>query len=276
MPMNTSTVVYDSACQRAPMMEELVQILRYRDLVAQLVRRDVLTRYKRSVLGVAWTMLNPLGMMMILTVAFSHLQGATRHLPVHILTGLIVWNFFAQSTTLAMTQFAWGGALLHRIYVPRTVFAVAAVGTGLVNLVLSLVPLAVVMVITRTPVEITVLFLPVAVLFVTMFALGFGLLVSTLAVPFPDLAEMYKIALQAWFFMTPIIYPERVVQETSRWWMFGLNPMYHLVRLFRLPIYEGRWPSVMEVAPAATAAVVVLLVGWLAFTWKADELAYRV
>jgi ABC-type polysaccharide/polyol phosphate export permease len=268
--------VYDSERQQPPMIEEFVQICRYRDLITQLIRRDVLTRYKRSVLGVAWTMLNPLGMMFVLAVAFSSLLGATRHFPVYILTGLVVWNFFAQSTVLAMTQFVWGGALLHRIYVPRTVFAVSAVGTGVVNLALSLVPLAVVMVVIGTPLRPAVLILPIAVLLVAMFALGFGLLVSTLAVPFSDVAEMYQIALQAWFFLTPIIYPEQVIPDGHRWWMFELNPMYHLVKLFRLSLYHGRWPDGVEIAVAACISIITLLVGWVVFTRKADELAYHV
>jgi ABC-type polysaccharide/polyol phosphate export permease len=214
--------------------------------------------------------------MLVLSFAFSHILGATRDLPVYLLSGLIAWNFFAQTTMQAMTQFAWGGALLHRIYVPRTAFAISALGTGLVNLVLSLVPLAAVMLVMGTPVKPAAFFLPVAMLLVAMFALGMGLLLSTLAVPFPDIAEMYQIALQAWFFLTPIIYPEQIVPEANRLWMHTLNPMYHLVRLFRLSVYQGHWPGLTEIAPAAAIAVLTLLAGWLVFTRKADEFAYRV
>jgi lipopolysaccharide transport system permease protein len=268
--------VYDSDRRAPPMIEELIQALRYRDLIRQLVRRDVLTRYKRSLLGVAWTMLNPLGMMLVLTLAFSNLFGGTRAYPVYVLSGIIVWSFLSQTTTSAMSQLTWGGVLLHRIYLPRTTFAIASVGTGLVNLVFSLVPFALVMAVTGTPVRLTVLILPVSILTLALFALGLGLLLSSLAVYFPDVSEMYQIVLLGWMYLTPIIYPEQIVPEAYRWWMFNLNPMYHIVQLFRLPLYEGIWPSAARLASALIVAVIMAAFGWLVFTHRADEFAYRI
>ena len=274
--MADTVAVYDSD-RRAPLMvEEFVQAIRYRDLIRQLVRRDVLTRYKRSLLGVAWTMLNPLGTMVVLAVVFSNLFHTTRAYPVYLLSGIIAWTFMAQATTSAMTQLTWGGVLLHRIYLPRTTFAIASVGTGLVNLVLSLVPFAVVMAITGVPVRPAVLILPVSILLLALFALGLGLLISSLAVYFPDVAEMYQIVLVAWMYLTPIIYPESIVPAAHRWWMLGLNPMYHLLQVFRLPLYEGTWPSVGRLALSAAIALVALAIGWTVFTRRADEFAYRI
>lgn len=136
---------YDSARRPPPAVEELQALWRYRDLVVQLVRRDLVARYKRSVLGIAWTMLNPLGMMLVLTLVFSHLFRTVPAYPAYVLIGLMAWNFFAQSTVMAMRQLVWGGTLLQRIYMPRTTFAVSAVGTGLVNLVFAFIPLLVVL-----------------------------------------------------------------------------------------------------------------------------------
>ncbi len=268
--------IYDSDRRAPPMVEELVQAIRYRDLIRQLVRRDVLTRYKRSLLGVAWTMLNPLGMMVVLTLVFSRLFGATRAYPVYVLSGIIAWTFLAQTTTSAMSQLTWGGVLLHRIYLPRTTFAIASVGTGLVNLVLSLVPFALVMAFTGSPLHPSALLLPVSILLLAVFALGLGLLVSSLAVYFPDVAEMYQIVLLAWMYLTPIIYPEDVVPAAYRWWMFNLNPMYHLVQVFRQPLYDGHWPSLTRLALAAAIALVTFAIGWTVFTRRADEFAYRI
>lgn len=274
--MNSAVPVYDSARLPPPMVDELIQAARYRDLIRQLVRRDIVTRYKRSVLGVAWTMLNPLGMMVVLLLAFSTVFGSRQSYAVYLLTGLIAWNFFAQTTTSAMTQLTWGGALLNRIYLPRAAFALSAVGTGLVNQLFALVPLALVMAVTRTPLHPTIALLPVAIVLLASFTLGVGLLVSTLAVYFPDVAEMYQIALVAWMYLTPIIYPESIVPQTYRWWMFNLNPMYHLVKLFRMALLYGTWPSATQLASAVTIALAVLLAGWTLFTAKADEFAYRV
>ena len=273
--MSQAAYTYDSARRPPPMVEELVEVVRYRDLIRQFVRRDILARYKRSVLGIAWTMLSPLGIMAVLTLAFSSVFHNTPAYPAYVLSGLVVWNFFAQTTTHAMSSVIWGGGLLHRIYVPRTSFVISAVGTGVVNLVLSLVPLIAVMLATGVHLHATIVFLPIAILFVAVFALGVGLLVSTLAVYFPDVAEMYQIVLLGWMYLTPIIYPEGIISERYRWWLLNLNPMYHLVGFFRVPLYGGVWPSAIHVAVTAAAVLAVLGAGWAVFTRKADEFAYR-
>ncbi len=274
--VKSNTLVYDSAQRPQPMIEELLQAIRYRDLIKQLIRRDIVTRYKRSILGVAWTMLNPLGMMLVLLLAFSSIFGSARSYAVYLLSGLIAWNFFAQTTTASMHQLTWGSALLHRIYLPRVTFAISSTGTGLVNLMFSLIPLALVIAVTRTPVHPTILLLPLAIVLLTLFALGVGLLVSTLAVYFPDVAEMYQIALLGWMYLTPVIYPESIIPLTYRWWVFNLNPMYHLLKLFRLAIFYGIWPSPVQLVAAVFAATTVFVLGWFVFTGKTDEFAYRV
>src|SRR5215212_9114533 len=132
---------YDSKYRKSPAVEEFLDIIKYRDLIYQLVRRDIVARYKRSFLGIAWTMLQPLGMMAVLTIVFSQLFGTVEGYAAYLLSGLIAWTFFAQTTTAAIFQSVWGGTLMRRIYVPQTVFSVASIGTGVVNLSLSLVPL---------------------------------------------------------------------------------------------------------------------------------------
>jgi len=269
--------VYDSAQQRSTALEEIRAIFQYRYLVVQFVRRDLLTRYKRSVLGVAWTMLNPLGTMIILTIVFSRVFGANKEgYAAYVLSGLVAWNFFAQTTNAAIVHLVWGGSLLRRIYMPRTAFAVSATGTGLVNLVLSLVPLLLVMLVTGVPIRPTVFLLPVPMLFLAMFALGLGLLISTVAIYFADIAEMYQIVLTAWMYLSPVIYSYEILPEPYRSWIMRLNPMYYLLTLFRALVYSGQVPDWSEVLIAGGISFVTLLVGWLVFTGKADEFAYRV
>lgn len=268
--------VYDSGIRRSKALEELIEAYRYRHLIFQLVRRDVLTRYKRSILGVAWTMLNPLGMMLVLTVAFSQLFGGTRAYPAYVITGLVAWNFFAQTTNAAMNQMVWGGGLLSRIYFPRTVFVLSSIGTGLVNLLLSMVPLVIVLIITGTPIRTAVIFLPVAIIALAAFSLGVGLLISTWAIYYYDVAEMYQIVLTAWMYLTPIIYPAEIVPESVRIWLFTLNPMYHLVGLIRSPLYAGEFPEISQIAVALGIAILTLVSGWIVFSRKSDEFAYRV
>ncbi len=267
---------YDSQKSRRKAREELIQIFNYRDLVYQLVRRDVLSRYKRSTLGVAWTMLNPLGMMLVLTIAFSQLFNTVDAYPVYVLSGLIAWNFFVQTTMSAMDQMVWGGALLSRIYLPRTVFAVSSIGTGLVNLVLSFIPLAIVMIFIGQPIQVSVLFLPISIALLACFSLGMGLLFSSIAVYYPDVVQMYQIGLSAWFYLTPIIYPPEIIPESIRNWILLLNPMYHLITMFREPIYQGTVPGFYQTIVASLISFVMLIIGWVIFTGRSDEFAYKV
>src|SRR5512134_4033996 len=153
---------YDSAKVRSTPIGHFRELVRYRDLLRLLVSRSIKTRYKRSVLGVAWTLLNPLVNMVVMSIAFSALFGAAApNYPVYLLVGLVVWGFFSQTTAYAMGTLLWGGGLLKRIYVPPMIFAVACVANALINLVLSLVPLVAMMVILGHPLHVTWLYLPV-------------------------------------------------------------------------------------------------------------------
>jgi ABC-type polysaccharide/polyol phosphate export permease len=266
---------YDSS-RRGPLaLEELHGIWKYRELILQLVRRDIVTRYKRSALGLAWTLLNPLGMMLILTIVFSQLFHTVRGYPVYILSGLIAWTFFSQATTASLSQNIWGSSLLHRIYLPRTAFTISAIGTGLANLVLSLIPLFLIVFLTGYPLHATMLFLPVSMLILGCFALGVGLLLSTLALYFPDVVDMYQVALTAWMYLTPIIYPADIIPAPYRQFLLTLNPMVYLVQIFRQPIYDGVLPSWQMLATGTGIALVTLVAGWLVFSWKANEFTYR-
>lgn len=274
--MVDSALIYDSDQHGSRALEELVQAARFRGLIVQLARRDVVTRYKRSILGIAWTMLNPLGTMLVIAIVFSQLFHGVSAYPVYVLSGLIAWTFFAQTTTATISHMVWGSALLKRVFIPRSAFAISSVGTGLVNITLSLVPLLVILMITGVPIRYSILFLPVPVLLLAMFALGIGLLLSALAVFYTDVAEIYQIVLLAWFYLTPVIYPADIIPESFRVWYLMLNPMSHLVKLFRRPLYYGELPSLLEIAVAAGIATLTLAIGWVFFARRADEIAYRV
>ena len=268
--------VYDSAQRRVPIISEIVELYRYRDLLMQMIARNIKTRYKRSALGIFWTLLNPLFMMLVLTFVFANVfRFQAKHYAAYALAGLALWNFFAQTTSGAMSELVWGGNLMNRIYMPRAIFAATALGTSLVNLVLSLIPLFLVMIVTGVPIHKTVMILPVSILLTAMFSFGVALFLSTLAVYFADVLEMYQILLMAWMYFTPIIYPKEIIPEHLRW-IFNLNPMYHLLEMFRAPLYVG-WLAGPKTAAAATiAAFATLAFGWWFFARKADELAYRV
>jgi ABC-type polysaccharide/polyol phosphate export permease len=274
--LNSASPVYDSAQKVVPLVEEFKELVRYRDLLTQLIVRNIKTRYKRSVLGIFWTMLNPLLMMVVLTFVFSEVfKFSVKHYPSYALAGISLWNFFAQTTSGAMSELIWGGSLLRRIYIPRTIFACAALGTGLINLLLSLVPLVVIMIITGVPIRPSLVILPVPIILTAIFALGVALILSRVAAYFADVLEMYQILLTVWMYLTPVIYPKEIVPERFQW-LLNFNPMYHLIEFFRAPLHAGWFAAPKTVGIAALISVLTLIFGWWYFSRKADELAYRI
>lgn len=275
-PHSIGIPIYDTAHLPPAFWEEAVQVWRYRDLLVQLISRDLKTRYKRSILGVAWTLLNPLGMLVVLTVVFSNLfKFDLPNYAVYLLAGIVFWTFLAQTSTAVTNHLLWGGTLLNRIYVPRTIFAISATGTGLVNFVMSLVPMLLIAFLAGIHPDVSLLWVPVGVLLVAAFGLGVGLFLSTLALEFPDVVDMYQIALSAWYFLTPIIYPEQIFPEAYRW-ALNLNPAYHLLEVFRHPVYWGSAAGPLTILAATVAAVGTLVLGWFVFTMRADRITYRI
>ncbi len=274
--MSRNIQVYDNSKRKSPAIEEVVDILKFKDLIVQLVRRDIVTRYKRSSLGILWTMLNPLGTMIIMSVVFSRLFDVRGAYPAFIITNLVAWNFFAQTTAAALSNMMWGSDLFQRIYLPRTALVISTTGTGVINILFSLVPLAIIYIFTKTPVKETILLLPVAILFLAAFALGFSLVLSAFVVFFPDISEMYPIVLTAWMYLTPIIYPEEMIAGVLNGWVLRLNPLYRLIRFFRLVTFDGAYPTVRETITAMVFSFGMLIVGWIFFTKQAKKFAYYV
>jgi len=270
------SVYFDSGDRPHPLVEEILALFEYRDLVAQLISRAIKTRYKRSVLGVAWTMLNPLLTMIVLTVVFSQVfRFTTENYPVYVLSGVMAWSFFSGTTTAAMGEMVWGGGLLNRIYVPKAVFAVAALGTAIVNLGLSLIPLFIIALVLGVHIGFSVFAMLPAVLLLGMFSLGIGLLLSTAVVYFADMLPVYDVLLTMWMYLTPIIYPIEIVPPALLPF-FKLNPMYVMIEAFRQPLMYGTIPGWDIWGLAALYAIVTLVIGGVVFASRANEYVYRI
>lgn len=264
---------YDSAHRGMAALEEFSALYRYRELIRQLIARSVKTRYKRSVLGVAWTMVNPLLTMGVLTLVFSGLfKFSAKNYSLYILSGLLLWNFFAQSTTAAMGDLIWSGGLIGRVYFPKSVFPVSAVGTGLLNFALALVPYFIIAILLGAKVSLSVLYLPIPMLIATFFTLGVAMALSSLVVFFADVLPMYEILLTAWLYLTPVIYPMELLPKSIQNFL-RFNPLLPILESFRAPLYEARPPDFSTLVSALAIALVVLAIGWWLFTRRAREYA---
>ncbi len=196
MQATTVPVLVNSADEKLSVGRELCDLIHHRHLLWNLVQRDLTVRYKRSIIGFFWTMLNPLLLMIILTVVFSTLfrfEGIDNY-PTYFLSVYLVFGFFAQTTNQSMASLAWNGALMKRVRVPKSIFAVSTTLSGLINLCLAYVPLFLIMIVTGAPICVTVFYLPISFLLIAMFTLGVSLLLSALAVYFDDVQHMYQVA----------------------------------------------------------------------------------
>lgn len=273
---STDRPVYDSQAPNSAFVEEFVALIRYRDLVYQLIARSIKTRYKRSVLGVAWTMVNPLLTMLVLTVVFSAVfKFAAGQYALFVLSGLLIWNFFAQSTMAAMNDLVWSGGLVSRIYLPKSAFSVAAIGTGLVNLALAMVPYVLISFGLGEGMHWTWLLLPIPALSMALLALGVGLTLSSAAVFFPDIMPTYEILLLAWMYLTPVIYPFQALPSSIQPWL-KLNPLYYPLTSFRALLLEGRVPPAGDLVLGLAVGGAAAGLGWWLFSLRSKEIAYRV
>lgn len=270
-----SVTVYDSASRPPRVLEEASGLWAYRNLVLEMAIRDIKIRYKRSVLGVFWTMLAPLLNMVALTLVFSALlKPQISNYPVYFLAGSLFWTFFAQTTSRAASLTLDANEMTKRIFIPRSVFIVSSLVVGLVNLALAMIPMLLILFVLGFPLHATWLFLPVSVFFLSLFAAGVGFFIFTLASRFTDVREMYLVLVQTWFFLTPIVYHPAIVPPRYRFALWA-NPMYYLIQTTRRPIYDGLLPSATLLAATAAISIVVLLAGWIYFCRHADQYAFE-
>jgi ABC-2 type transport system permease protein len=258
----------------------MTDLLRYRDLVLALVARDLKVRYRRSMIGFVWTMLQPLLTMLVLRTVFSTLfQAKSTEVPynyaVFVLAGLLFWNFFSQSIVSSMNSLRGNAGLLQKLPVPTVVFPLATVLSGLVNLVLALVPLFLILLVTGHPLRPSLFFLPVSILLVALFTLGAGLLLAPLSVFFSDVVELVGMLLTLLMYLTPIIYPKDIVPADWRW-VVRYNPIRSILEVFRDPIYQGEIPPLSHLGVAVGVAVLALVIGGVVFTRTSDRIPFYV
>lgn len=250
---------------------------RYRDLVWTLVARDLKVRYRRSVIGFVWSMLQPLLTMVVLQIVFSSIfRFDLKNYPVYALAGLLFWNFFQQSIVSSMHSLKSNGVILQKVPVPLLVFPLATVISGVVNLLLALGPLLLILAATGHRFTSSLLFLPVAILIAALFTLGAGLLLSPLAVFFNDVVEMVGVAMTLLFYMTPVIYPLDIVEENRFFWVVRFNPIRSILEVFRDPIYLHKVPPLTHLSVALGLAILALGIGYVSFRRSADKIPFYV
>ena len=209
---------------------------KYKHYLGLLVKRDFIARYRKSVLGVVWSVLNPLLTMLVMSFVFSFLfqnfRGAEPNYPIYLLSGQIIFNFFNESTTMSMGSVIAGEGVIKKVYVPKYVFPLSRMLSSLVNIGFSFIAFLIVFLITGVSFQWTMFLIPVAFIYVFVFSLGVAMFLSSMAVFFRDLTYLYGVLTTLWMFLTPIMYPVTII-EPRFMPIYGLNPMFHFVTYFR-------------------------------------------
>jgi ABC-2 type transport system permease protein len=251
-------------------------LLDYRDLALTLVSRELTVRYKRSTIGLLWTMLQPLLAMLVLHMVFSSIfRFELDNYPVYVLAGLLFWNFFSQSIVSSMNSLRGNAGLLKKLPVPHAIFPIATVVAGVVNLVLALVPLFAILIVTGHPLTPALFFLPVSIAIATLFTLGAGLLLSPLAVFFYDVVEVVGVVMALALYLTPVMYPMTILPERFRW-LVRFNPVRSILEIFRDPIYYGKIPPLSHLSVATAVALAVFVLGYYSFRRSAPRIPFYV
>jgi lipopolysaccharide transport system permease protein len=230
--------------------QRLVTLYQARELIYNLVQRELKARYKNSVLGFVWSLLNPLGMMVVFTIVFSVLMpnNSVPNYPIFLLCGLLPWNFFSASIMTGTNSIVANGNLVKKVYFPREVLPIATVLANLVNFLLALVVLFAAMLLVRISLSPWLVLLPVVILIQTCFTLGIVFLLSTFQVFYRDTLIVLDVVLLAWFFLTPVFYPTSLLPTSLtvlgitldvQRVMYILNPMASLINMYRDILYWG-------------------------------------
>lgn len=227
-------------------------------------------------LGILWSVLNPLGMMIIMSIVFSHVFRANiENFPVYLMCGQLIFNFFNEASTIAMSAILGNASLIKKVYVPKYLFPVSKVCSCFVNLVTSFIALVIVIIATGTPLSWTVILVVLPVLYVFLFSLGMGLLLSALVVTFRDLQHLYGVLITAWLYLTPIFYPIDMLPDWVKH-IVHMNPIANIIEMFRDVVMYGVVPSAMLQVKCLGACAIVMVLGLWVFYKQQDTFILKV
>ena len=244
---------------------------KYNNLLRELVIRDIKVRYRKSFLGILWTVLNPLLMMTVITLVFSYMFRYDIHnYPVYFLTGNIVFQFFNEATTQAQSSIIGNSALIKKVYIPKYLFPLSRVMSSLVNFGFSLIAMLIVMYATKAQFHITLLLIAMPLFYLFMFVTGLGLVLSSISVYFRDLLHVYGVITMAWMYFTPIFYPMNALPDVVKKVM-NFNPLWHYINYFRQLILDGIFPDFKLNLICFFIGFLFLIFGLVVFYRKQDD-----
>ena len=248
----------------------LLNFKKFRPLLTELVERDIKIKYRKSVLGVLWTLLNPLLMMCILAIVFSNLfKFDIENYPVYILSGQVIYNFFNESTTSAMSAIINNASLLKKVYIPKYMFVLSRILSSIINMLASHCALLIVMIVLGCEMHWTMILFPIPAALLVIFCLGIGLILATVTVKFRDIMHLYGVFTTGLMYLTPVIYAMSLLPG----WLYKIvmiNPVTNYLMMYRDVVLAGSCFSLFSFCLGLAEAVAALLIGLALFAKKQD------
>ncbi len=249
----------------------IYSLQKYAFLIKQLVARDFKTKYKRSVLGVLWSFLNPLLTMIVQYLVFSNLfRFDIPNYSVYLISGIVMFNFFTESCGLTLGSIVGNASLIKKVYVPKYIYPLTRVLSSLINLLISLIPLLVVVLISGMRPTKAYLLLPFELVCLLIFSLGIGMILASSMVFFRDTQFLWGVLSMIWMYMTPLFYPESILPESMSF-VLKINPMHYFVKFTRIIIIDGVSPEPLMYVQCALFATASLLIGTWIFKKSQDK-----
>lgn len=253
------------------MTKYIQNLLKYKHLIRELVTRDIKVKYKNSILGLLWSVLNPLLTMVVLTIVFSNLfRFDIVNYPVYLITGQVMFNFFGEATNMAMSSINDNAQLIKKVYVPKYIFPVSKALSCCVNLIFSLIAVFCLIIFMKIPITVASIFSLLSLSYILVFAVGIGLILVSLNVFFRDVQHLYGVILTMWMYLTPIFYPANIIPKEFGW-MITANPLYYMIQHFRECILYGKIPNLELNMICFLNAVVALIIGLWIFYKSQDK-----
>ncbi len=257
------------------MLGKIKELWQFRELLYNLIRRDLKVRYKNSILGIIWSWLNPLLMMLIFTFVFGVLWPREEMKNYHIffLSALLPWNFFSAAVLGGIPSIVGNGHLIKKVYFPRAILPISVVISNMINFLIALPVFFALAIASNHRITAWALLLPIPILVEAIFAIGILLVLSTLEVFYRDTHMVMDVGMQAWFYLTPIIYPISQLPPVTFLgitfqtdvWLRRLNPMASIINSYQDLLYWGRPTALDFMARTTVTAVIVLIFGYWFF-----------
>lgn len=257
------------------LIRHLKEVYSRRTVLWILVWQQLILRYRRTLLGYLWSLVNPLIMMSIMSLVFASIFKADlKQFTIFLFAGMIPWNFFNAVVTQSSGVFLANENLIKKIYLPKLIFPLSLCISLFIDSLLSFVAFFIIIVCIGGSLSWTILFLPVAYLLLFIFAFGIGLIMSVATVFFRDLQHIIIIAMQALFFLTPIFY-KRDVLAGKLAFLVHLNPMSTFIDLFRFPLYLSTLPMLLVILKGIIFSLIAMSLGLFFFLWQEKKLVFR-